>query len=464
MGNELINPNLKNKKVLTILAKGDNSYGNITHLTRPLNFIKIFCENFQCFGIDNKGILYSWGLNNTFQLANGKNDNYTFSKKYKQNDKYDFINNFSIISYEPSNYTKLLKNKLIFNNEKTNFPLLPKQIKKISCGDGFTLFLDNEGNIFSVGKNNKGQLGYELSNENSNIIEGNKCNSKLTKIEYFDNEKIFINDIFCGSDFCFAKDTKGIFYSWGNNSNNQLGRESNIIINFIPKKSNLINEINENDKIEKICLGWSSGIILTNSGNCYIWGNPFYDYDKNFPNLIKPEKIEYDNLKYKIIDIGCGFHHFCLIVENIDKIKYSLMTFGLNDFGQLGYETDNNYTTEVKFVDFGNKEKDINVKTVSCGAFHTIVLLENNKIYGFGQNDNKQIGNYECEYSYKPLIWNFNLEKDENINNKALYNIICCNGFTVLIYKDKKEYEDEIQKEIENKKKYVEIEIPNQKN
>ena len=140
------------------------------------------------------------------------------------------------------------------------------------------------------------------------------------------------------------------------------------------------------------------------------------------------------------------------------------MTFGLNDFGQLGYESENNYTTEVKFVDFGNKEKDVNVKSVSCGAFHTIVLLENNKIYGFGQNDNKQIGNYECEYSYKPLIWNFNLEKDENINNKALYNIICCNGFTVLIYKDKKEYEDEIQKEIENKKKYVEIEIPNQKN
>ena len=187
MGNELINPNLKNKKVLTILAKGDNSYGNITHLTRPLNFIKIFCEHFQCFGIDNKGILYSWGLNNTFQLANGKNDNYTFSKKFKPNDKYDFINNFSIISYEPSNYTKLFKNKLIFNNEKYSFPLLPKQIKKISCGDGFTLFLDNEGQIYSVGKNNKGQLGYELLNENSNIIEGIKCNSKLTKIEYFEN-------------------------------------------------------------------------------------------------------------------------------------------------------------------------------------------------------------------------------------------------------------------------------------
>ena len=138
------------------------------------------------------------------------------------------------------------------------------------------------------------------------------------------------------------------------------------------------------------------------------------------------------------------------------------MTFGLNDFGQLGYETESNFTTEVKVVDFGKKEKNINVKNAFCGAFHTIVLLENNNIYGFGQNDNKQIGNYDCEYSNKPLIWNYNID-EENIENKTLYNIICGNGITILIYKDKEEYEEEVRREIENKKKYIEIEIPNQK-
>ena len=341
MGNELFNPNQKNKKVLTIFARGDNSYGNITHLNRPLNFEKIFCENFQCFGIDNKGILYSWGLNNTFQLANGKNDNYLYSKSYNK-DNYTFKNNFSILSYEPYKYKEIinnLKKKYYFYNDKIPFPLMPKKIKKITCGDGYSLFLDNEGNIYSVGKNDKGQLGYEIPNDNCNIIEGVKCNNTLTKISFFQKNNIYINNIFSGSDFSFAQDSKGIFYSWGNNKNNQLGRESNTIINFIPKKADLINEINENDSIETICLGWSSGIILNYSGNCYIWGNPFYDYDKNFPNLIKPEKIEYDNLKYKIIDIECGFNHFCLIVYNLYKIKYFLMIFFFNNFVIFCYES-----------------------------------------------------------------------------------------------------------------------------
>ena len=463
MGNELFNPNQKNKKVLTIFARGDNSYGNITHLNRPLNFEKIFCENFQCFGIDNKGILYSWGLNNTFQLANGKNDNYLYSKSYNK-DNYTFKNNFSILSYEPSKYKEIinnLKKKYYFYNDKIPFPIVPKKIKKITCGDGYSLFLDNEGNIYSVGKNDKGQLGYEIPNDNCNIIEGVKCNNTLTKISFFQKNNIYINNIFSGSDFSFAQDSKGIFYSWGNNKNNQLGRETNTIINFIPEKAVFINEINDIEKIEKLCLGWSSGILLTNN-NCYIWGNPFYDYDKTFPNLKTPEKIEYNKSIYKIINIECGFHHFCLIVENVNKNTFSLMTFGLNDFGQLGYETESNFTTEVKVVDFGKKEKNIDVKNAFCGAFHTIVLLENNNIYGFGQNDNKQIGNYDCEYSNKPLIWNYNID-EENIENKTLYNIICGNGITILIYKDKEEYEEEVRREIENKKKYIEIEIPNQK-
>ena len=60
------------------------------------------------------------------------------------------------------------------------------------------------------------------------------------------------------------------------------------------------------------------------------------------------------------------------------------------------------------------------------------------------------------------MIWNYNID-EENIENKTLYNIICGNGITILIYKDKEEYEEEVRREIENKKKYIEIEIPNQK-
>ena len=74
MGGEFTNPNKMDKNVLSIYSIGDNSYGNITYLNKKeLNVTKLFMDNYyQCFAIDVNNTLYSWGLNNYYQLANGK--------------------------------------------------------------------------------------------------------------------------------------------------------------------------------------------------------------------------------------------------------------------------------------------------------------------------------------------------------------------------------------------------------
>ena len=81
MGGELTNPNKLDKNVLSIYSIGDNSYGNITYLNKKeLNITKLFMDNYyQCFAIDSYITLYSWGLNNYYQLANGKNSKYLFN-------------------------------------------------------------------------------------------------------------------------------------------------------------------------------------------------------------------------------------------------------------------------------------------------------------------------------------------------------------------------------------------------
>ena len=80
MGGELTNPNKLDKEVLSIFAVGDNSYGNISFLNKKeLNIKRLFLDNFyQCFAIDNNNNLFSWGLNDYYQLANGKNSKYLF--------------------------------------------------------------------------------------------------------------------------------------------------------------------------------------------------------------------------------------------------------------------------------------------------------------------------------------------------------------------------------------------------
>ena len=130
MGGELTNPNKLDENVLTIFSVGDNSYGNITYLNKKeLNIKKLFFDNYyQCFAIDINNNLYSWGLNNYYQLANGKNSKYLFntddstSKKTNQN-------NFCIISSTANNaISKAIKN--LGNLFLAQSPI-PIQISKI---------------------------------------------------------------------------------------------------------------------------------------------------------------------------------------------------------------------------------------------------------------------------------------------------------------------------------------------
>lgn len=68
------------------------------------------------------------------------------------------------------------------------------------------------------------------------------------------------------------------------------------------------------------------------------------------------------------------------------------------DFGRLGHEHGNDVTLPRQISSLAGKA----VASVSCGDAHTLVVLEDGKLMGFGRNQNGQIGNgkasdcFEC--------------------------------------------------------------------
>ena len=443
MGNELTNPNKIDENVITIFAVGDNSYGNITYLNKKELNIKHFYFNnyYQCFAIDINNNLYSWGLNNYYQLANGKNSKYLFNTEESSSKKTN-QSNFSIISSTANNtISKTIKN--IFWTQFP-FPISISKIKSISCGDGFTLFLTTDGLVYSVGKNDKGQLGYELQNNSALFVDGIKCNNKVTCIDYFVKNKIHIENIACGSDFCFAlgntnKNKINKLYSWGNNELHQLGISENKYKYFFkPKKANLVNKIIEKQKtkIIKLICGWSHACFLSENNNIFLWGNPFKDYNKNYKDIQKPINILSDSTKknFKIIDISSGFNHIVILSKKNSITE--LYTFGANEFGQLGYPTNEVYIDTFNKVEIPKNDlnKNLNITKISCGAYHTLVQMGKNLIYGFGQNNCKQIGNYPEEFLTIPKKWNYLID---NNDDKILYDIKCSNSISCLLFKNK---------------------------
>ena len=477
MGGELTNPNKLDKEVLSIFAVGDNSYGNISFLNKKeLNIKRLFLDNFyQCFAIDNNNNLFSWGLNDYYQLANGKNSKYLFNTNDTDSKKTN-ESNFSIISQTSNNaISKTIKN--IFYSSY-NISMEVSKIKSITCGDGFTLFLTTEGLVYSVGRNDKGQLGYELDNNSSQIVDGIKCNDKLKLIEYFSKNRINIDKIICGADFCFAlenidsndeddlDDIDNInygIYSWGNNELNQLGIEENKYkYYFNPIKADLVTKIlnKQKTKIKKLVCGWSHSCLLTKNNMIYLWGNPFKEYNwgnpfkeynKNYKNIKEP--ININKIKNsKITQISSGFNHIAVLSKFYNS-KIELYTFGANEFGQLGYPTEEIFIDQFNKVEIPKTElnENLEIKKIECGAYHTLIQMGNNLIYGFGQNNCKQIGNYQDEFLSSPKKWNYIID---NNKDKILYDIKCSNSISCLLYKTRPE-----NKEEKNEEKIIEDKI-----
>ena len=126
-------------------------------------------------------------------------------------------------------------------------PNLPSNIVQFICGCHQSLFLDSEGNVYSVGYNAYGSLGLG-HNINQNVL------NKIVNIPP-------IQTISCVFASCYLIDFEGNLWSFGNNNEGQLGHGNKININTPKIISNL-------KDIQQISYG-SSGFhfIAKNSQN-----------------------------------------------------------------------------------------------------------------------------------------------------------------------------------------------------
>ena len=106
----------------------------------------------------------------------------------------------------------------------------------------------------------------------------------------------------------------------------------------------------------------------------------------------------------------------------------------------MGYPTDELYIDRFNKVEIPKSDinKNLNITRIACGAYHTLVQMGSNLIYGFGQNNCKQIGNYKEEFLNTPKKWNYLIDNDD----KILCDIKCSNGISCLLFKNKSQLKD----------------------
>lgn len=173
---------------------------------------EVDCGEDHTLVLDTEGNIWSFGLNLNGQLGLGHNKSVNKPEKipkFCQNKIKHVISEGDIsfaISENGESFMWPIKNSAGSISYSPKFLNLPEKISWIACGGGFALFLNTNGMVYSMGRNNTyGQLGHGDT----------QARLKPTLIETFHLNNDRVSQISCGNKHCVAKTYTNKAYTWG---------------------------------------------------------------------------------------------------------------------------------------------------------------------------------------------------------------------------------------------------------
>ena len=219
--------------------------------------------------------------------------------------------------------------------------------KQVACGVYHTSAIKTDGSLWTWGNNNYGQLG-----DNTNTAKS----SPVQTISAGTNWK----QIACGGYHTTAIKTDGTLWTWGYNSQGQLGD------NTTAWRSSPVQTIAGGTNWKQVACGSGHTSAIKTDGTLWTWGYNGYGQlgDNTIVSKSSPVQTIAGGTNWK--QVACGSNHTSAI-----KTDGTLWTWGYNYSGQLGDNTQVNKSSPVQTISAGT-----NWKQVACGGEHTSAIKD----------------------------------------------------------------------------------------
>ena len=318
----------------------DSIYTKCLQINDPIQLISLGSQHTIC--VTNKGKVYTFGWNNYGQCGVPINSTIVL-KSELENNRLINVNKFNELDL-----------KILNRIDGVKIPQIDEIIlsNSITCGEDYTLIVDQEGKLWAFGLNLNGQLGLghceQIDKPSEVVIENNNSDNNNNK-----------------------NSQKNLNMNSQNNINNSANKKNNNN-NNIKKKLNLVK---------------SAGYInfcTTEEGNIYMW--PWGDKEGNVHYTPKKFYLSPLQEKEKVTSIACG-NNFCLMLNN-NGMVYSMGKS--NKYGELGVgDFSPRYApTPLQFF-FLNKER---INQISCGFKHSVAKSTTGRVYTWGCGCKGQLG------------------------------------------------------------------------
>eukprot|EP01041_Mallomonas_annulata_P010080 gene10080-21011_t len=195
---------------------------------------------------------------------------------------------------------------------------------------------------------------------------------------------VSLNHMFAEQGHVFPALGQLIFSCWVvSTQNNLLTTEfsmSDSLKKFLEENAEAAIEPNDTvkSKIEDIAIPPSEGELVITA--CVDWMNAT---SKSAVGLDMPHLIQFKTPVHRVFSSSNSVYFFVLLAD-----RKTLLAIGRNDHGQLGTRNTENqfWPTPVPFTSTSN------IKKISTGKSHSMLLLENGEMYVCGANNCGQIG------------------------------------------------------------------------
>lgn len=285
----------------------------------------------------------------------------------------------------------------VYLDESENEITIVPRFIGINAGNGFSMAICGEGNIWAWG-------------------QGNYRPRKITQFYNHENNLPTFTELSIRDWHNMALDSDGNIWTWGSGVSGALGHGDELSKN-IPKKITLV-FLNESGyettiapKFTQVSAGNDFSMAICDEGNIWMWGGWWYfnhsneqiGHGSHIQPSHRPRRItQFYNYYDEISSLQHSGIYFISISANISHSmaicnENNIWTWGSGWYGELGHGGFGRryYPRRIRLVFLGSGYELFGAprfQMISGGNFYSLAICGENNIWAWGSNTNHQLG------------------------------------------------------------------------